>query len=164
MSDSALTPDRIMLGEQEYVMALDLVIAKAKEKLLIFDQDFSTGGYASIKRYDAINAFLNKSPTSELTIILQDAAHFTTQCPRLFGLLSIYGHKMTVFETNSRAKVAKDCFVLADNTAYIRRFHIDQARFKFVLDDKETTASLANRFDDLMQETTHQISISKLGL
>jgi len=164
MNDSALTPNRVILGEHEYVSALDLVIESAKEKLLIFDQDFSTGDYASIKRSDAIHAFLNKSPNTEMTIILQDADFFTTQCPRLFDLLSVYGHKMTIYETNSHAKIAKDCFILADKQSYIRRFHIDQARFKFMLDDEETTASLANRFDELLQETTHQITVSKLGL
>lgn len=164
MNDSVLTPDRVILGEHEYISALDLVIASAEEKLLIFDQDFSTGDYASIKRYDAIKSFLNKAPTTELIVILQTADFFTSQCPRLFDLLSVYGHKMTVYETNSRAKVAKDCFILADNKHYIRRFHIDQARFKFMLDDEETTSSLANRFDELLQETTHQITVSKLGL
>lgn len=164
MSKKKLKPNSIILGEHEYTTALDIVIAEAEEKLLIFDQDFSTGDYASIKRYDAIHAFLNKSPTSELVIILQDAVFFTTHCPRLLQLLTTYGHKMMVYETNSRAKVAKDCFILADNKHYIRRFHIDQARFKFMLEDQETTASLTNRFDELMQETTHQISINKLGL
>ncbi len=164
MSDSALTPNSVILGEHEYILALDLIISSAKEKLLIFDQDFSTGDFASVKRYEAIHSFLNQHPASELTIILQDADFFTTQCPRLFDLLSIYGHKMTVYETNNHAKIAKDCFVLADNISYIRRFHIDQARFRFMQDDEETTASLANRFDELMQETSHQLTVSKLGL
>jgi len=71
---------------------------------------------------------------------------------------------MTVYETNNHAKVAKDCFILADNKSYIRRFHIDQARFKFMLNDIEMTASLANRFDELLQETSHTVSAKKLGL
>jgi hypothetical protein len=71
---------------------------------------------------------------------------------------------MTVYETNTNAKIAKDCFVLIDNKSYIRRFHIDQARFKFMLNDIDTTASLADRFDELREETTHTISATKLGL
>lgn len=164
MTESGLTPNRVMLGEHEYTAALDLVIATAEQHLFIFDQDFSVGGFASVTRYDAIHTFLNNSSTSQLTIILQDANHFTTKCPRLLSLLTTYGHKMTVYETNNHAKIAKDCFILADDKAYIRRFHIDQARFKFSVDDIETTASLANRFDELMQETSHQVSVNKLGL
>lgn len=164
MSENILTPDSIIFGEREYAKVLDLVIAEAQQQLLIFDQDFSHGDYASIQRFNLIHDYLNKSPTNRLTIILQNTDFFLTQCPRLFDLLTRYGHKMTVYETNNHAKVAKDCFILADNKSYIRRFHIDQARFKFMLNDIETTASLANRFDELLQETSHTVSAKKLGL
>jgi hypothetical protein len=164
MSVNELIPNSIILGERAYAMALDLVIAEAERKLLIFDQDLSRGDYASINRFNLLHDYLNKSPNNQLCIILQETNYFLTQCPRLFDLLTKYGHKMTVFETNSHAKIAKDCFVLADGKSYIRRFHIDQARFKFMLNDIETTASLANRFDELLQETSHTVSATKLGL
>jgi len=164
MSEIELIPNSIILGERAYASALDLVIAEAEQKLFIFDQDFSRGDYASIQRFNLLHDYLNKSPSNQLSIILQETDFFLTQCPRLFDLLTKYGHKMTVFETNSHAKIAKDCFIIADNKSYIRRFHIDQARFKFMLDDVETTASLANRFDELLQETSHTISATKLGL
>lgn len=164
MSESKLTPDSIVLGEHEYTEALDVIIATAQQQLLIFDQDLSVGDYASLKRFDAIHHFLSNNLTSQLTIILQTSDYFTTQCPRLFSLLTTYGHKMTVYETNSHAKIAKDCFILADNNRYIRRFHIDQARFKFSLEDIETTANLANRFDELLEEKSHSVSVNKLGL
>jgi hypothetical protein len=101
---------------------------------------------------------------SKLTIILQHSDFFTSQCPGLFQLLATFGHKLTVYETNDFAKIAKDCFVLADNHAYIRRFHIDQSRFTYALDDKDTTASLTNRFDELLRETSHTLSATRLGL
>ena len=164
MTSLKLVEDSIILGEHEYQVAIDTVIAQAQQKLLIFDQDFSKGDFTSLKRYELIQTFLNKSVTSELSIILQDATFFTTGCPRLFDLLSTYGHKMTVYETNTHAKIAKDCFILADSNSYIRRFHIDQARFKYTLNDMETNRSLANRFDELLEETTHTISPTKLGL
>lgn len=164
MTEIKLKQNTIIIGELEYITALDIVITQAKQQLLIFDQDLSTGGYNSLKRYALIHDFLAKDKTSTLTIILHDTSHFTTQCPRLFNLLVTFGHKMTVYETNDYAKIAKDCFVLTDQTSYIRRFHIDQSRFKFMLNDKTTAASLKNRFDDLLQETTHAVSITKLGL
>jgi len=164
MSEMQLEQNTILLGEREYAIAVDNVIAAAEQQLLIFDQDLSIGGFASIKRFNLIHDFLNKTPSTKLTVILQDANFFKTDCPRLFNLLKTFGHKMTVYETNSHAKIAKDCFILADDKAYIRRFHIDQARFKYVLDDNETTASLANRFDELLQETAATISATNLGL
>ena len=71
---------------------------------------------------------------------------------------------MTVFETNDNAKVAKDCFVIADKTHYLRRFHIDQARFKYAFDDEEECASLTMRFNELLDETAEAVSVTKLGL
>lgn len=164
MSETELIPDSIILSEHEYTAALDLVIAEAQEELLIFDQDFSQGDYASVTRFNLIHDFLSNNPLSKLTIILQDADFFKTECPRLLGLLTSYGHKMTVYDTNDRAKIAKDCFILADGKSYIRRFHIDQARFKFMLDDVETTNSLSTRFDELLEETADTITPTKLGL
>ena len=164
MNESELIPDTIILGERNYAAALDLVIAEAKDELLIFDQDFARSDYASVARYRLLQNFLSNNPLSKLTIILHNTEFFTTRCPRLYELLETYGHKMVVYETNDHAKIAKDCFVLADKRHYCRRFHIDQARFKFALDDLETTASLATRFNELLEETADTVSVTKLGL
>ena len=164
MSETELKPDTIILGERNYEAALNLVIAKAQNELLIFDQDFVRGDYASAVRFELLFEFLSQNDLSKLTIILQSSKHFVNNCPRLFELLKLYGHKMTVFETNDAAKVAKDCFVIADKRHYCRRFHIDQARFKYAYDNVETCASLNMRFNELLEETTETISVIKLGL
>jgi hypothetical protein len=159
-----LKPNTILLGERNYEAALDLIIASAERELLIFDQDFTNGDYASLKRFEIINTFLSKNSLSQLTIILQSSEHFINHCPRLFGLLKLYGHKMTVYETNELAKVAKDCFVIADKKNYLRRFHIDQARFKYAFDDEVEVAALMMRYGELLDETTEAVSTTKLGL
>ncbi len=164
MSQLELAQNTILQGESEYTAALDIVIATAEQQLLIFDQDFSTGDFASIKRFDLIHTFLNRSALSKLTIILQQTDFFTSHCPRLYDLLATFGHKLTIYETNDYAKIAKDCFVLADDHAYVRRIHIDQSRFTYALEDEETTASLKSRFDELLQETSQTLSVTKLGL
>ena len=162
--NSELIPNTIILGERNYTAALDLVIGEAKQELLIFDQDFVHSDYASVGRYRLLHDFLSNDPQSKLTIILHNAEFLTTQCPRIFNLLEIFSHKMTVYVTNDHAKIAKDCFVLADGRHYCRRFHIDQARFKFALNDEVTTASLSTRFNELLEETAETISVTKLGL
>ena len=78
MSQLELSQNSILLGEYEYASALDIVIAKAEQQLLIFDQDFSTGDFSSVKRFDLIHTFLNKSVMSKLTIILQNSDFFTS--------------------------------------------------------------------------------------
>lgn len=159
-----LKPDTIILGERNYEAALDLVIARAENELLIFDQDFARGDFASLQRFNLLNDFLSKNDLSKLTIILQNTAHFANNCPRLFELLKLFGHKMVVYETNDVAKIAKDCFVIADKRHYLRRFHIDQARFKYAFDDETEAANLLMRFDELLEETSEEISVTRLGL
>jgi hypothetical protein len=164
MSETELKPDSVLLGERNYAAAIDWVIAAAQHKLLIFDQDLSHGDYASASRYDLLYDFLSKNPLSKLTIVLQFAEHFSHNCPRLLGLLETYGHKMTIYETNDSAKIAKDCFVIADDKHYVRRFHIDQARFKYNMDDEVEAANLDTRFNELLEETSDTVSVTKLGL
>lgn len=159
-----LKPDTIILGEHNYEAALDLVIAEAKDELLIFDQDFVHGDFASQQRFELLFALLSKNNLSKLTIILQNSTHFVQNCPRLFELLRLYGHKMIVYETNDNAKIAKDCFVIADKRHYLRRFHIDQARFKYAFEDENESANLLTRFGELLDETTEAVSVTKLGL
>lgn len=166
MENAEFLSNQILTGEHNYAMALDYVIAKASNELTIFDQDFRKGGYTSLKRYELIHTFLQKSEHVKLTIILQNTQFFSGNCPRLVDLLRSYGHKMTVYETNDFAKIAKDCFVIADKLHYCRRFHIDQARFKFASqgDDAETVSGLLMRFDELLNETNDVLATTKLGL
>lgn len=166
MTDTNLLENTIIIGERNYEIALDLVISNAQNELLIFDQDLVKGGYASTKRFTLIEQFLNKNQHNKLSIILHNMQFFKSQCPRLFDLLFSYGHKMAVFETNDAAKIAKDCFVIADKQHYCRRFHIDQARFKYALNngDEETLAGLLTRYDELLAETANVVLATKLGL
>ena len=70
MKELELPQNTVLLGEREYATAIDVVITEAQEQLLFFDQDCSVGDFASIKRFDLLTAFLNKSGLTKLTIIL----------------------------------------------------------------------------------------------
>lgn len=159
-----LISDQIMNGEQIYSEAINIILASAEHELLIFDQDLSHGDFASKQKCELFQQFLNKSPSNQLTIILQNTSFLKNKCPRLLDLLAIYGHKMTVYETNSSAKHAKDCFVLADDKNYVKRIHIDQARFRYGLDDLATASLLNTRFKELLEATQDVVNTSRLGL
>lgn len=159
-----LTPNSILMGERLYAQAIDLVIQQAQKTLLIFDQDFSHGDYASIARHQSLQQYLSRDIHTKLVIILHQSEHLMAHCPRLIELLKIYGHKMIVYITNDSAKVAKDCFIIADEMHYVKRIHIDQARFKYAFEDAETCASLNMRFNELLEETSHTFSPTLLGL
>ncbi|MDD2833656.1 MAG: hypothetical protein PHD12_06545 [Methylotenera sp.] len=161
---NTLTSNQIITGEHLYNEATQFMLASAQHELLIFDQDLSRGDFASVHQYELFRAFLAAHLNSRLVIILQDTRYFLHQCPRLLGLLKIYAHKMQVFVTNDKVKHAKDCFILADGEHYLRRFHIDQARFKYALHDKTTVESLNLRFNDLKEATQDLVTVTPLGL
>lgn len=163
-NDSTLIPNQIIVGEHLYSEAINIILASAQHELLIFDQDLSHGDFASLQKYDLFQQFLSKNANSHLTIILQDTGFFREKCPRLFNLLNVYRHKMTVYETDQSAKHAKDSFVLADDQHYIKRIHVDQARFKYGLNDLANAGVLNSRFKELLGATQDVVAITKLGL
>ncbi len=160
----ALAQNEILFGERNYEQALDFVISRAERELLIFDQDFTKGAYSSTARYDLLRDFLARDSRNHLVVVLQDTDYFVTRCPRLYGLLASFGHAMSIHEAGGEAKAARDCFVIADRKHYLRRIHIDHARFRYVLDDGATASQLHARFDELLQATGEQITATRLGL
>lgn len=159
-----LEPNKIINGEQLYSEAIDLILSHAQHQLLIFDQDLRYGGFTSLEKYTALNRFLHSNIASQLTIILQEDSFFRNRCPRLTSLLDIYGHKMRVRITSASAKHAKDCFILADGQHYIKRIHIDQARFRYALHDPSSVEVLHNRFLELLDTSEATASLKPLGL
>jgi len=162
--NAILEPDTIISGEQLYNEAVSLILKSAQRELLIFDQDLSRGSFSSLENFHCLQNFLSANIASELTIILQDAGYFQQKCPRLISLLQIYGHKMRVHVTNSSARHAKDCFILADGAHYIKRIHIDQARFKYALNDRRNVETLNNRFMELTDAIGDTVTLRPLGL
>lgn len=159
-----LTPNQILAGERLYAEAISIILTNARAELLIFDQDLSRGDFASLQKIALFEQFLSGNINSHLTIVLQSTVFFQEKCPRLLKLLETYGHKMTVHETNDSAKHAKDCFILADGKHYIKRIHIDQARFKYALDDAETVRQLNSRFEELLETIQNKVTVTNLGL
>jgi hypothetical protein len=159
-----LKPETIILGERLYEAATELLITRAERELLIFDPDLSRGGYQSLKCYEALRDFLAKDKQSRLTIVLHEADYFTESCPRLRNLQETYSHAIDIYLTNDSARVAQDAFVLADKAHYLHRFHINQARFKYVLEDEVATKPLLERFEQLLEATSSAVFATTTGL
>ena len=159
-----MIPDQIINGELLYDQAINLVLEKVQHQLLIFDQDLKHGDFSSLAKYQLLKKFLSANIASEVTIILQDADYFQQKCPRLNELLKFYQHRFKVCVTNSSVKNIKECFIVADGEHYIKRIHIDQARFRYGFNDKLTTEILHNRFLELKAAVQDSISTTTLGL
>ena len=164
MIETELIPNQIIDDEQLYNQAISLIIARAQNQLLIFDQDLRYGDFSSITKYQLLKKFLSANIASEVTIILQDAEYFQQKCPRLNELFKVYQHRFKVCVTNSSMKNIKQCFIVADGEHYIKRIHIDQARFRYAFNDKLSGEILHNKFLELMAAKEKNISSSILGL
>lgn len=164
MTDGALTPNQMIHGENLYAQAIDAVLAKAQHRVLIFDQDLSYGDFASRARYELLKNFLSNNIASELNIVLHYADYFQQKCPHLLNLLRIYAHKVTLHLTDNTMKNFKSCFIVVDGEHYIKRIHIDQARFKFSCDDKLNSEVLHQQFLELLSAAPDRLSTITLGL
>ncbi|ADQ84960.1 hypothetical protein [Methylovorus sp. MP688] len=161
---SSLPENTVLTSRREYEAALTAVLAHAQHKLFIFDPDLTFGGFEAAENVARLRDLLVRQPAAKVTLVLQDTRYLLDRCPRLLGLMRQYQHAMTVYETNDEGKRVSDSFVLADDHAYLRRFHVDQVRFKFSLNDTATARLLGLRFEELLQLTHHQISTTPLGL
>lgn len=161
---TSLPENTVLTSRRDYETALAAVLEHSQHRVFIFDTDLSFGGFETADNVDRLRALLVKQPAARVTLILQDARCLFDRCPRLLGLMQRYQHAMTVYETNDEGKRVSDSFVLADDHAYLRRFHVDQVRFKYSLDDVATVRLLGMRFEELLQLTHHQISTTPLGL
>lgn len=155
---------QILTGERAYDAAIDQVIEAACNTLHIFDFDLAQGGYGSLKRYEALNAFLRKSAQNRLVIVLHDTTHVTAYCPRLMSLLRMHSHAMSISQTSERVHRANDPFVVADATHFVHRFHRLHARAVLVLNDASEALQLEGRFDELLEASHPAVFATTLGL
>jgi hypothetical protein len=163
-ADLILSENEILVGEDLYAKAINIILASAQHELLIFDQDLCRGDFCSLLNSRLLEQFLSKNLNSRLTIVLQNTEAFKENCPRIVNLLYLFGHKMTIHETNQSVKHAKDCFVIADSKHYVKRIHIDQARFTYATSDAEKVVSLNIRFKEILDNTQSTVTIMNLGL
>lgn len=161
---NSLPENTVLTSRREYESAVTAVLGQAQKTVCIFDPDLSSGGFEAAVNVELLANLLVKNPAATVTLILHDARHLLDRCPRLLVLIQRYQHAIKVYETNDEGKRVRDSFVLADDHACLRRFHVDQVRFKYSVNDAATGRLLALRFEELLQFTHHQISTTPLGL
>jgi hypothetical protein len=159
-----LKPNTILLGERAFENAVVLLIAMGERHIQIFDPDLSRGGYQGLHCYDALRDFLARDRQNRLTIVLHEVTFFSSHCPRLQHLFQAYSHAISVYVTDESARVAQDALVLVDGRHYLHRFHINQARFKYAMDDEAGIKPLQERFDQLLEATSSAIFSMSTGL
>ncbi|MCB5184829.1 hypothetical protein LG201_06395 [Methylobacillus gramineus] len=161
---NGLPENQILQGEMDYEHTLDCMLGRAASSLLMFDIDLRSGNYTSMARYQQLHDFLTNNVHSTLTMVLHDTGYLELQCFRLCKLMQQYGHRMMVYQTSNQARAAMDPFIVADHIHYVRRFHVDHARFKYAFNDLDASHILTRRFAELLESATHRFTLTRLGL
>ena len=146
------------------VAAIDELIDLAQHRLQVFDVDLSQGGWQSRDRSERLAAFLRRVPKARVEIIVHDARWLEASCPRLVSLLRLYSHLVTVYRTGPEARSAMDPLVIADGRHFLHRFHIDQPRASFAVEQPQLARPLVQRFEEIWATGEPGLTASVLGL
>lgn len=149
---------------REYTGALDQLIGNARNRLYIFDYNLEDGEYNTAHRFELLRGFLLQKRGNRIEIVLHDLDYLTRYCPRMMNLLRQFSHAMNISETTSQAKNVYDPFAIADLENYVHRFHYDEPRALFALNDMSGGHTLIKRFEEIRRASGPAIPSAPAGL
>jgi hypothetical protein len=158
-------PRRETLGTvAAQVEAIDTLLAIAQRSVRVFDVDLSGMGWNGAARAERIGAFLKAGNGATLQIAVHDTGWIERSCPRLVGLLRVYGHALTIRRTGESARHAMDPLVIVDDRHFLHRFDIAQPRAAFAIEMPDEAKPLAGRFDEIWADAEPGVNATVLGL
>ena len=164
-SQPTLEPsERVLDTVSAQTAAIDELIALAQHHLQIFDVDLSQGGWQSVARAQHLGAFLRRNPKGRIDLIVHDPRWFESSCPRLAALLKLHSHAITFYRTGPEARSAMDPLLIADGRHFLHRFHIDQPRASFAIEQPQLARPLVMRFEQIWATGEPGLTATVLGL
>ena len=167
MDDMISLPEpqrRLITARREYLDALELLLARVKRELRIFDPDLAELDFNSPPRIEALRRILSTGRMHRIHIALHDVEHVSTRCPRLIDLLRIFPGELVIYRTEGEAARAQDRFVLVDEIDVVRRPVARQARGVLVLDDPHEAHVMRLRFEEIWESSVPGVSATTSGL
>ena len=158
-------PGRTLItAKSDYPAAADVLLGRAEREVRIFDPALSEFRLETAHRIELVRSFLLRSPGNRLFIAVHDPEHIKRDCPRIMNLLAIFSVSMFIHRTEGDAARVQDCFVLADNSSFVRRPVVAQPRGVFVLDDPLEASGMRKRFDEIWESSVPGVSATTSGL
>lgn len=148
----------------EYQMAIDRVLALARQRISIYDEDLGMMHLESPQRIAALRATLSAVRSDCLRIALRSTTLFEQHQPRLRSLLRDYSHNSAVQETPEQLSHLRDSMILIDDAHALIRFDRDQPRCKLLIDESDEVMPYHKRFEEIWAEGGLPISPTALGL
>ena len=151
-------------GRVERVTALNELFDCAEKEIEVFDKDLRGGGYESLRRASAMEAFLLRNQESHIVFLLQDVLFLQQGCPRVMALIRRFPGRITVREVLPLVHKVTDTFVLVDAAHYLHRFHRDQERALLAFRDVEGARELSFRLGEILNfsEVSTSVIINRL--
>lgn len=147
-----------------YLLALDRILVTASHEICIFDRNLETLDLDGRERSGMLSAFLSGGQNRTLRLVLHDTDHLQRFSPRVMNLLKRYSHSFLVKQSPESLRNLADCFVVADASSGVIRFHGDHMRGKLLLNQPEEIQGWQQRFEDLWLESAVGPSATHLGL
>jgi hypothetical protein len=155
---------RRISGNVESLAAIDEVIAQARTTVRLFDMSLSNRGYNSPKRIEALRTFLAAGRAHRLLIALHEPETLERDCPRLLMLLRQYPMSIEIHRTLAQARNAMDPFIVADDHSVWHQHHYEQPRAIVALHSPADASPIAQRFDEIWEQSEPAVSATTLGL
>jgi hypothetical protein len=155
---------RMLSGIAESNAAIDEVIATAQRTLRIFDFTLMNRGFNSPSRFDAMRHFLVTGRAHRILIALHEPELLERECPRLLMLLRQFPMSIAIHRTVSAARNAMDPFVLADDRSVWHQMHYSQLRAIVALHSPVDAVPIAQRFEEIWDQSEPAISATTTGL
>lgn len=150
--------------EAGFRQAIDTIIASASRELRIFDRSLQRIDLEQKDRAEALEAFLGGARDRRVGIVVQDPDHCERYCPRLQNLLRRFGLTFEFRQAPLELAHLSECFLLADKSQAVIRFHVDQPRGKIILDDGDEVHPWWQRHEELWTMSSPCLSPTRLGL
>lgn len=159
------TPGRTLItAKSDYPAAADILLGRAVRELRIFDPALSEYRIETPERIELVRAFLLKNHNNRLYIAVHDPEHIQRYCPRVMDLLAMFSGSMFIHRTEGDAARVQDCFVLADNSSFVRRPVAAQPRGVFIVDDPHEASGMRKRFDEIWESSIPGVPATTSGL
>jgi hypothetical protein len=155
---------RPLFGVAESQAAVDEVIAAATRTLRIFDMTLFNRGYNSPQRMERLRSFLVAGRSHRILVALHETGSLDTDCPRLLALLRQFPMSIEIHRTLMQARKAMDPFVVADDHSVWHQLHHEQPRAIVALHSPADAAPIAQRFDEIWDQSEPAVSATTLGL
>jgi hypothetical protein len=140
------------------------VIATARTTLRLFDVTLANRGLQLRQASEALREFLKAGRAHRLLIALHEPETLERDCPRLLQLLRQFPVSIEIHRTLAQARQAMDPFVVADDHSVWHQLHYTQPRAIVALHSPADATPIAQRFDEIWEQSELAVSATTAGL